>query len=59
MQEALPQIIFILLLFINFFCSVINPNRNSLASFIATTVLVALTWWGGFFQPLIDVLIRK
>jgi antibiotic biosynthesis monooxygenase (ABM) superfamily enzyme len=57
MKEALPQIIFIAVLLINLCTSLIDSNRNFTASLIATIVLVALTHWGGFFKPLLDLLI--
>lgn len=57
MKEALPQMIFIALLVINFFTSLINSDRNSWASLIATITLLAITYWGGFYEPLIDFLI--
>ena len=56
MKEALPQIIFLAALAINFISSLIDSNRNTWASFTATALLVALTYWGGFFEPLIDFL---
>jgi len=56
MKEALPQIIFIPALVFNFITSLIDSNRNSRASFIATVILLALTYWGGFYAPLIDLL---
>jgi hypothetical protein len=59
MREALPQIIFITVLIINFLTSLIDSNRNSWASFIATIILLALTHWGGFYKPLIDLLTAK
>jgi antibiotic biosynthesis monooxygenase (ABM) superfamily enzyme len=52
MKEALPQMIFIVVLVINLCTSIIDSNRNFKASLIATIVLVALTHWGGFFKPL-------
>ncbi len=52
MKEALPQMIFIVVLVINLCTSIIDSNRNFKASLIATIVLVALTHWGGFFEPL-------
>jgi len=58
MKEALPQMIFIVVLLINLCTSLIDSNRNFKASLIATIVLVALTHWGGFFKPLLDFLIR-
>ena len=59
MKEALPQMIFIAVLVINFLTSLIDSNRNSKASLIATIILVALTYWGGFYKPLIDFLTAK
>ena len=56
MQEVLPQIIFIVVLVLNFIGSALDSNRNSMASFLATVVLLALTYWGGFYAPLIDLL---
>lgn len=58
MKEALPQMIFIVVLLINLFTSLIDSNRNFKASLIATIVLVALTHWGGFYKSLLDFLIR-
>ena len=57
-QEALPQMIFIAVLVINFLTSLIDSDRNSKASLIATIILLALTYWGGFYKPLFDLLIR-
>ena len=59
MKEALPQMIFIVVLVINFITSLIDSNRNFKASLIATIVLVAITHWGGFFKPLFAFLISK
>jgi hypothetical protein len=53
MKEALPQMLFITALVLNFLSSLIDSNRNSMASFIATAILVILTYWGGFYGPLI------
>lgn len=58
MKEALPQMIFIVVLVINLITSLIDSNRNFKASLIATIVLVALTHWGGFFKPLLAFLIK-
>jgi hypothetical protein len=52
MKEALPQIIFIVVLLINLSMSLIDSDRNFKASLIATIVLIAITHWGGFFKPL-------
>ena len=56
MNEALPSMLLIVVLVINFISSVIDPDRNSWASFIATLIIVAITEWGGFFKPLIEFL---
>jgi hypothetical protein len=56
MKEALPQMLFIAALGINFITSLIDKDRNSWASLIATIVLIALTYWGGFYGPLFDFL---
>jgi hypothetical protein len=58
MKEALPQMIFIVVLLINLFTSLIHSDRNFMASLIATIILLILTYWGGFFKPLLDFLIR-
>ena len=59
MKEALPQMIFIAVLVINFLTSLIDSNRNSKASLISTIILLALTYWGGFYKPLFDFLTAK
>lgn len=59
MKEALPQMLLIAVLVINFLSSLIDSDRNSKASFIATIIIVALTYWGGFFKPLLDLLTAK
>jgi antibiotic biosynthesis monooxygenase (ABM) superfamily enzyme len=56
MKEALPQMLFIAVLLINLCTSLINSNRNFKASLIATIVLLTLTYWGGFFIPLLNFL---
>jgi antibiotic biosynthesis monooxygenase (ABM) superfamily enzyme len=56
MKEALPQMIFIVVLLINLSTSLIDSNRSFKTSLIATIILVALTHWGGFFKPLFDFL---
>ncbi len=56
MKEALPQMVFIVVLLINLLTSLIDSDRNFKASLIATIVLVAITHWGGFFKPLLDFL---
>lgn len=56
MKETLPQILFIAVLFINLGTSLINSDRNFKASLIATIVLLTLTYWGGFFIPLLNFL---
>lgn len=59
MKEALPQMIFIAALMINFCTSLIDRDRNSMASLIATLFLLAVTYWGGFYKPLLDFLTAK
>ena len=59
MKEALPQMIFIAVLAINLCTSLIDNNRNFKASLIATIILVAITYWGGFYKPLFDFLTAK
>ncbi len=59
MKEALPQMIFIAVLVINLCTALIDNNRNFKASLIATMILVALTYWGGFYKPLLDFLTAK
>ena len=59
MFEALPQMIFLAVVVLNFLTSLLDRDRNSTASFIATAVLMALTYWGGFYEPLIDFLTSK
>ncbi len=56
MKEVLPQIIFLGVLVINFLSSLIDSNRNSMASLTATILLIALTYWGGFYEPLLAFL---
>ena len=56
MKEALPQIIFIAVLAINLIISLIDSNRNFKASLIATIIVAALTYWGGFYKPLLVLL---
>ena len=58
MKAALPQITLLAVLLINLSTSLIHSDRNFKASLVATTVLVALTYWGGFFAPLFDLLIH-
>ncbi|MCX5830616.1 MAG: hypothetical protein NT140_01770 [Deltaproteobacteria bacterium] len=52
MKEAIPQMVFIVILLINLTTSLLDSNRNFKASLISTSILVAITYWGGFFQPL-------
>ena len=59
MFEALPQIIFLAVVVINILSSLLDRDRNSTASFIATIILLGLTYWGGFYEPLIDFLTSK
>jgi hypothetical protein len=59
MIEALPQILFLAVLVINLGTSLIDNDRNVMASLTASAILVALTYWGGFYQPLIAFLTAK
>ncbi len=59
MKEALPQMIFVAALVINFCTSLLDRDRNTMASLIATVFLLAVTYWGGFFKPLFDFLTAK
>jgi antibiotic biosynthesis monooxygenase (ABM) superfamily enzyme len=52
MKEAIPQMVFMVVLIINLTASLLDENRNFKASLISTGILVAITYWGGFFQPL-------
>jgi hypothetical protein len=52
MKGAIPQMVFIVVLIINLTASLLDENRNFKASLISTGILVAITYWGGFFQPL-------
>lgn len=59
MKEALPQMVFIAVLAIYFFTSLIDRDRNSTASLVLTLLLLGVTYWGGFFKPLFDFLTAK
>ena len=59
LKEALPQIAFIAVLIMNFLASLIDSDRNSMASLIASIILVAITYWGGFYEPLLNFLTSK
>jgi hypothetical protein len=59
LKEALPQIAFIVVLLINLITSLTDSDRNFKASLIATFILVAITYWGGFYKPLIDFAASK
>lgn len=52
--NALPQFVFLLVLLINWVSSLMDSDRNSVASLIATLTLVGITYWGNFYKPLID-----
>ena len=54
LKEALPAMVFLVLLIINLITSLIDSNRNFKASLLATLVLIGITYWGGFFKPLLD-----
>ncbi len=56
MKEALPQMIFIAVLVINLATSLIESDRNFKASLTATAIILAITYWGGFYKPLMDFL---
>lgn len=56
MKEVLPQIIFLVVLVVNFLSSLIDSNRNSKASLMATMLLIALTYWGGFYGQLLALI---
>lgn len=53
-KEALPQMVFLAVLTINLMTSLIDQNRKFMASLIATLIIVGLTYWGGFYKPLLD-----
>jgi hypothetical protein len=53
MKEAIPQIVFIAVLLINLITSLLDSDRNFKASLVSTGIVVAITYWGGFFQPLL------
>jgi len=59
MKEALPQMVFIAVLLINLGTALLDSDRNFKASLISTAILVGLTYWGGFFQPLFDFLTAR
>jgi hypothetical protein len=54
--EALPAMALIAVLIINLVTSLIDSNRNFKASLLATIVLLGITYWGGFFKPLLAFL---
>ena len=54
LQAALPQIVLLVVFGINLLTSFFNSDRNTKASFVATVILLDMTYWGGFFEPLID-----
>lgn len=53
-KEMSPQLIFIIILCINLLTSLIDQGRNFIASLIATSILVTLTYWGGFFNIILN-----
>jgi ABC-type dipeptide/oligopeptide/nickel transport system permease subunit len=55
-KAALPQMIFIIVLMLNLGASLIDHDRNFKTSLMATIILLALTYWGGFYKPLFDFL---
>jgi hypothetical protein len=58
-KEALPQIVLLAVFLINLGTSLIDPDRNFMASLTATIILVAITHWGGFYKPLLDFLTAR
>jgi len=54
LKKALPQLVFLSVLLINLITSLLESDRNSRASLIATIILVAITYWGNFYKPLFD-----
>ena len=54
LMEALPQITLLVVLVINVLSSVFNRDRSTKASLVAAIIILGLTYWGGFFEPLID-----
>lgn len=54
LKKALPQLVFLAVLLINLITSLMESDRNSKASLIATIILVAITYWGNFYKPLFD-----
>ena len=54
LKKALPQLVFLSVLLINLITSLLESDRNSKASLIATIILVAITYWGNFYKPLFD-----
>jgi hypothetical protein len=59
LKDALPQMVFIAVLLINLCTALMDSDRNFMASLIATFILVAITYWGGFYKPLLDFLATK
>ena len=55
-KEILPQILFIIVLFINLLGSFTDQDRNTPASLIVTAILLGLTYWGGFYKSVFDIL---
>jgi len=54
LKEALPAMVFLVVLVINLITSLIDSNRNFKASLLATLVLIGITYWGGFFKALLN-----
>ena len=54
-KEMIPQVLFILVLGFNLLAALIDRERNFVASLIATIILISLTYWGGFYGQLIDI----
>jgi hypothetical protein len=56
MREVLPPLVLLGVLVINLLSSIVDSNRNTKASVLATVILLAITAWGGFFAPLLNFL---
>mgnify|MGYP001270232817 CR=1 FL=1 len=52
-KDIFPQIAFLIVLGFNLLMAAIDHGRNFLASFIATIILISITYWGGFFDILL------
>ncbi len=50
---------FLGVLAIHFLTSLADSGRNSTSILILIIILVVLTYWGGFYGPLLDLLTAK